>query len=222
MSDNSATRHHLGTGSLELKRELSVFINCPFDDEFKPIFDAVVSATLCCGFLPRCAIESGTASISRMDRIVGAMRASKYSIHDLSRCRGDGECNLARFNMPLELGMAMAERYNGSTNYGHDWLVLVPRGHQYKQFISDLSGFDPSEYDETVASAIPTVMGWLATRPDAVRTPTPQRVLEVLPDFQVARARLCAEWRGCEPWSDLLVEGLRIATSSDLIPQAGS
>lgn len=41
-----------------------------------------------------------------------AIRGSKYSVHDLSRCRGEGDENLARFNMPLELGMAMAERFS--------------------------------------------------------------------------------------------------------------
>ncbi len=45
-----------------------------------------------------------------MARIVRALANSKYLIHDLSRCTGEGIENVARFNMPLELGMAMARR----------------------------------------------------------------------------------------------------------------
>lgn len=112
MKRDPTARHHLGTGRLQLRRELSVFVNCPYDDDFRPLFDAVIFSTLCCGFIPRCAVETGSTSLSRMDRIFDAMRSSKYSIHDLSRCRREGEANLARFNMPLELGMAMAEQFS--------------------------------------------------------------------------------------------------------------
>ena len=45
-------RHHLGTGVLSLRRETSVFINCPYDPMYSEVFDAVVFATLCCGFGP--------------------------------------------------------------------------------------------------------------------------------------------------------------------------
>ena len=140
MVDGSKKRTHLGSGVLTLRRELSVFINCPFDRDFRPIYDAIVFATVCCGFLPRSATESGSVSLPRMDRITRAMLSSKYSIHDLSRCRGEGDRNLARFNMPLELGIAMAQKYASEEPVSaHDWLLLVPRGHQYKQFISDMA-----------------------------------------------------------------------------------
>jgi hypothetical protein len=36
---------------------------------------------------------------------------SKYSIHDLSRCTGEGAENFARLNMPLEPGIAMARQF---------------------------------------------------------------------------------------------------------------
>lgn len=218
MTDARA-RHHLGSGKLTLHREHSVFINCPYDKEFRPLFDAMVFSSLCCGFMPRCAIESGTSSLSRMDRIVQAIHSSKYSVHDLSRCRGEGETNFARFNMPLELGMAMAEKFGNTHNAkSHDWLILVPKGHIYTKFASDLAGYDPSEHEGSVETIVPSIMAWLATREDAVRCPSPKAVLEVLPIFQSAREELCSEWHGHEPWPDLLMEGLRIAVDSMLIP----
>ena len=56
--------------------------------------------------MPRSAVESGTVSEPRIGRIVRALANSKYSIHDLTRCTGEGIENIARFNMPVELGMA--------------------------------------------------------------------------------------------------------------------
>ena len=129
------------------RRAESVFVNCPFDADYEQRLDAVILATVCCGFYPRSAIETGRASDLRLDRIREALFSSKYSIHDLSRCRGEGKKNLARFNMPLELGMAMTLRYvfeeQRDERYEHDWLVLVPSGHEYLEYVSDLGGIDP-------------------------------------------------------------------------------
>ncbi len=156
---------------------MSVFINCPFDKDYLPIFDSVVFATVCCGFLPRCAIESGCTAVPRMDRITQAILSSKYSIHDLCRCKGEGDANLARFNMPLELGVSMAQRFGPDGVQAHDWLLLVPKGSEYVRFVSDLAGFDPKQHDGTLSTVVPAVMSWLATRPDAIKVPTPRAVL---------------------------------------------
>jgi hypothetical protein len=79
-------RKHFAHGDLKADPNKSVFINCPFDRDFAPLFDAIVFATVCCGFLPRSALESGTVAEPRMERITRAIFASKYSIHDLSLC----------------------------------------------------------------------------------------------------------------------------------------
>lgn len=184
----------------------SVFINCPYDAEFASLFDAIVFATVCCGFVPRSALESGSVAESRMERITRAIFSSKYSIHDLSRCRGEGNEQLARFNMPLELGIAMARRYTQSEEaLKHDWLLLVPQGHQYGRFVSDLAGFDPKSYDGTVASLVPKVMSWLKTRPDSVATPDPPIVLAALPNFMQAKSVLEQAWNNDIPWADVLL-----------------
>src|SRR6186997_348579 len=86
--------------------ETSVFLNCPFDEMYEDLRDAIVFSAMCCGFIPRIANESGAVAIPRIERICTALHGSFYSIHDLSRCEGEGDQNLARFNMPLELGIA--------------------------------------------------------------------------------------------------------------------
>jgi hypothetical protein len=153
-----------------------------------------------------------------MRRITKAMTGSKYSIHDLSRCTGGGEADLARFNMPLELGMAIQQKHEGrDAQSEHDWLMLVPKGHLYCTFLSDLAGYDPSEYDDSVESAVPSVMAWLATRPDSVMTPTPTAVLAALPSFVKARAKLREAWHTSEPWPDVLMTALATAEENCLI-----
>lgn len=32
----------------------SVFVNCPFDSEYRPLFEAVAFSIYDCGFFPRC------------------------------------------------------------------------------------------------------------------------------------------------------------------------
>jgi hypothetical protein len=204
-------REHFGAGVLRLTPTTSVFLNCPYDAEYRPLRDGAVWATIGCGFIPRSSVESGTAAVPRIDRITRAIFESKYSIHDLSRCKGEGDANLARFNMPLELGIAMARRALGRRPAErHDWLVMVPAGHQYGRFISDLSGFDPVEYDGTERGLVVAVMGWLATRVDAAKTISPNQAIKGLPEFKRAMRELRKSWGPWPPWADVVLSGLQI------------
>jgi predicted phosphoadenosine phosphosulfate sulfurtransferase len=150
-----------------------------------------------------------------MERIKRAIFSSKYSIHDLSRCKGEGDEHLARFNMPLELGIAMGRRYAQRRKAEkHDWLALVPEDHDYVRFVSDLAGFDLYRYDRTGETLIPKVMVWLATRPDAVRTRTPQDVVKALPRFTAEIEKLEHQWLGADPpWTDIVLAALTICRS---------
>lgn len=204
-------RERLGQGKLTLDPAKAVFINCPFDQEYEPALDAIVLAVACCGFIPRIATESGDVAVSRMERIVRAIFSSQYSIHDLSRCRGEGDEQLARFNMPLELGIAMACRFRSNRSTRHDWLALVPEGHLYGRYISDLAGYDPMKHDGSPESVIPKVMLWLATRPSAIQTSTPQEVIAALPEFRRKKAALRAAWRDSIPWADQVLAAIEIS-----------
>jgi hypothetical protein len=212
VGSRAGKREHFGSGALRLDPATSVFLNCPYDSEYQPLFDAAVLATICCGFTPRSALESGTVAEPRMNRITRSIFESKYSIHDLSRCKGEGNANLARFNMPLELGMAMALRSMARRAVDrHDWLVVVPAGHGYGRFISDLAGFDPLICDGTERSLVVGIMGWLATRADAAATLVPQRVMKGLPSFRREMRTLRKTWGDSPPWADVVLAGLKIA-----------
>src|SRR5919199_4584510 len=88
-----------------------VFINCPFDSEYRRMFRGIVFAIIACGFVPRCTLELQETQ-NRLDHIVRLVEACKYGVHDL--CRVELSNGLPRFNMPMELGIFLGARYLGS------------------------------------------------------------------------------------------------------------
>ena len=53
-----------------------VFLNCPFDDQYKPIFEALVFTIHACGFTARCALEDGGSERVFEKFYLGASRLS--------------------------------------------------------------------------------------------------------------------------------------------------
>jgi hypothetical protein len=46
----------------------SVFINCPFDPDYRPIFDALVFVVHDCGYFARCAKEIDDSGVIRIQK----------------------------------------------------------------------------------------------------------------------------------------------------------
>jgi hypothetical protein len=85
-----------------------VFLNIPYDEKFGGLFLAFISGISAFGLVPRATLEI-TTSVRRLDRILDLIRHCEYSIHDLSRVEMDrGFPRTPRFNMPFELGLAVA------------------------------------------------------------------------------------------------------------------
>ena len=119
-----------------------VFINCPFDSDYKPLFDAMVFAVFDCGFVPRCSLEVEDAADVRIDKISRIIQECKFGIHDLSRIELN-EHGFPRFNMPFELGLFLgAKRYGSGKQREKTCLIFEKEGFDYKEFISDIGGQD--------------------------------------------------------------------------------
>jgi hypothetical protein len=189
----------------------NVFVNCPFDTEFNEQRDAIIFTCVQSGFVPWMAGSTGDIATPRMQRILSAFDKCRYSIHDLSRYQGEGELNLARFNMPLELGVAMGLRGLDPAEGAHDWLVLVREGHLYRRVVSDLAGFDPMTHDGSPAQAAVAVLSWLMTRPDVEDGIGPDEVLPKLVPFLDAKANLDKQWNGSPPWKHVLDLAVTVA-----------
>lgn len=185
----------------------SVFVNCPFDSSFEPSMDAIIFTIVCCGFEPRSALEKDSTSEPRMARIVNALRGSHLSIHDLSRIYGSPDTGIARLNMPLELGIAMALKLsfeNRETRLPHDWTALVVEGTPYQRAVSDLNGHDLKTYGSRL-TLISSVLSWLDARlgdPGVHFTPTD--VVNALPEFDTRLRELRTGWPGVQQWKRLV------------------
>jgi hypothetical protein len=166
--------------------EKSVFINCPYDDEFAPLFEAIVLTVAARGFTPRSARETSADADPRIVRIARGLMTSKYSIHDLSRFQGEGVENLARFNMPLELGIALGVRFmKDASAASHNWVALVPAGAAHQKFASDLAGYDLRDHDNQPGTVIRRVAAWLTEQYDfAAPSPTAKTIQDSYDAFR--------------------------------------
>ena len=199
-------------------RAVSVFINCPFDGAFGESLDAILFTIVACGYEPRSAVDTDNTDESRMKRIVDALRGSHLSIHDLSRVYGDAK-NVAHFNMPLELGIAMALKLaheNGESKLAHSWTALVLEGSAYRAAVSDLNGHDLKRYSSR-ETLVAQVMKWLTIRLKGRRvTFKPVEVMAAMPEFD-ARLKLLREgWSNDPPWGDIVGTARDVAAARQL------
>lgn len=172
----------------------SVFINCPFDAEYWSIFEAIVFGILDCGFVPRCALEEADSGAFRLSKIQEIIRASKYTIHDLSRVELSGDTRLPRFNMPFELGLDIGCRVYGSNQARKKkCLVLDSDPYRYKSFLSDISGQDIRSHHNSPAIAINLVRHWLRVVTKRESIPGPIAINERFARFTSGLPVLCDE-----------------------------
>lgn len=141
-----------------------MFINCPFDDEYSPLFDAIVFAIHDCGFVARCTLELDDGAQVRADKIFRIVEKCKYGVHDISRTDLDKTNNLPRFNMPLELGLFLGARhFGGRTQREKVCLILDTDRFRYQKYCSDIAGQDIKGHRNEVAVIIRVVRNWLRT-----------------------------------------------------------
>ncbi|MDP2127630.1 MAG: hypothetical protein Q8K97_09630 [Pseudohongiella sp.] len=142
--------------------ERSVFLNCPFDDAFAPLLQAIAFCVTDLGFYPRLAPENANNAANRLDRIVELVRLSKFGIHDLSRCRSTSIGEYSRLNMPFELGVDY-----GCANFGtgqlteKSILILEEKRYDYQKVLSDIAGWDIEAHDSDHIKAVRVVRNWL-------------------------------------------------------------
>jgi hypothetical protein len=150
--------------------ERSVFINCPFDQEFAPILQAIAFCVVYLGFFPRLAPENPDNSAARLDRIIEIVRGSKYGIHDLSRCKATAVDQYARMNMPFELGIDHACRKFGGGNLSEKVILILEKTkYDYQKALSDISGWDIQAHAGDYEKAVRHVRSWLVTQAGAER-----------------------------------------------------
>jgi hypothetical protein len=142
----------------------NVFINCPFDDAYRPLMHGIVFAVHDCGFVARSAMEVVDTGEVRIQKIQRLIRDSRYGIHDISRTQLDADSELPRFNMPLELGLFMgAIAFGGVKQRRKVALVLEQTRYSYQRYCSDIAGQDVQAHNGDPRRAVRIVRDWLST-----------------------------------------------------------
>jgi hypothetical protein len=171
-----------------------VFINCPFDGEYRPMFEALVFAVHDCGFVARCALELDDASQVRIDKIQSIIGACGLGIHDISRTELDATWRLPRFNMPLELGLFLgAKKYGTGEQRKKLALILDREPFRYQKYCSDIAGQDIRSHGGDPLEMVKIVRNWLrnASAAAGVLIPSGAVMVERYERFQRELPLLC-------------------------------
>ena len=175
----------------------SVFVNCPFDSAYRPLFEAVVFAVYDCGFYPRCALEVDDSSQVRIQKSTKIIGECRLAIHDISRTQLDRDSRLPRFNMPFELGIFVgAKAFGGRDQRRKACIVLDAERYRYQKFISDIAGQDIREHRRRVDAVIEQVRDFLSGyHPGHVILPGGRNLSGRFREFQHTLPNTCAKLR---------------------------
>jgi hypothetical protein len=176
--------------------ESSVFINCPFDQDYREIFDAIVFSVVRCGFVPKCAYDVEDGSEMRMDTLYKLIQDSKYGIHDISRTELNAN-GLPRFNMPLELGMFLGCKRFGSGKQKKKICLIMdnddvaPVTTRYLEFISDLRGQEIKSHGNNVLNSIRHVRNVLNHSYEEGILPSAAIINSEFSQFNIDKGTIC-------------------------------
>lgn len=164
--------------------DVGVFINCPFDEDYRSSFEALLFAITASGYQARCALEENDSGDIRFDKLCRLIEQCDRSVHDLSRIEL-GENGLPRFNMPFELGLLMgAKRFGGKRQKSKTALVMVSEPYRLPDYLSDLAGNDPFAHHGRTEEVIRITRRYLHLRPDGTRLPGANRIIEEFQRFK--------------------------------------
>jgi hypothetical protein len=170
-----------------------VFINCPFDTGYRPIFNAIVFTVYNLGFVARCALEEEDAAEFRLSKVERIIEECRFGINDLSAVALDVVTGLPRFNMPLELGLFLGCKRFGADRQSHKkCLILDSDLYRYRAFISDISGQAIRAHAADPDRAIREVRDWLHATSKRTKLPGGGEIVERYRRFRDNLPEICA------------------------------
>ncbi len=169
----------------------SIFINCPFDDGYRPILRAIVFTVIASGYNPRSALDATDGAEVRVTKIAQMIGECDWGIHDISRIEvPTGE--MPRFNMPMELGIHLGARLLGEGRHRRKRaLILEASRHRYDQVVSDISGQDIEAHGNDPDRAIGCIRNWLSEHRHPNSPPLPG-VAAMQTDYQLFQQEIGA------------------------------
>lgn len=170
----------------------NVFINCPFDDEYRTLLKPLLFTIRYCRLNPRIASERMDSGEIRFDKILEIIQESKFSIHDLSRVKADEAGEYYRMNMPLEIGLDFGcKEFHPDPKYRQKKsLILEGERFSLHKALSDLSGADVKCHHNQAEKMVESVRSWLVEI-DLQRVPGPNLIWD---DFNFFNADLYSQF----------------------------
>ncbi|NCB03293.1 MAG: hypothetical protein EOM67_14235 [Spirochaetia bacterium] len=143
--------------------EKSIFINCPYDENYTSALRLIIFTIMITGLNPRLASENSDCATVRLEIIKEIIHSCKYSIHDLSRMKAQKKLEYYRMNMPFELGLDFGCREFSNSNVYKTKKLLVLEGKKYgyQKALSDFAGIDIVSHNEETVDIIKSVRSWL-------------------------------------------------------------
>ena len=188
-----------------------MFLNVPFDKTYESLFIALVSSLVAIGRVPRCVLELPELGQGRLARILRLIRSCGVSIHDLSRVGLP-----VRFNMPFELGIAVAlARVQG----GHKFIVLEAERHRLVRTLSDVNGIDPGIHGGKSSGVVSCVFSHLGrphgNPPVEEATSIFRKLQSAVPNLKKTHGRSSIYSRAI--FRELFESAIRLATERNLV-----
>jgi len=160
--------------------DTSVFINCPFDDDYLPLLRPILFTVLYLGFRPRIASERLDSGETRISKICELIQESKYSIHDLSRMESAKENEIYRMNMPFELGIDIGCRlFAGNDKASKKCLILEAQKFRYQKALSDMASSDIKNHNNEPEQVVREIRNWFVE----IRVPKAPSATVIWDDF---------------------------------------
>lgn len=163
----------------------SVFLNCPFDPSYRPLFEALVFTIEYTGLVARCALEIDDSAEFRLEKIFRIVGECGLGVHDISRAGLDPATLLPRFNMPLELGIFLGcKRFGDAVQNQKGCLILDREPYRYRTFLSDLSGQDIRAHQDAPRVLVTEVRSWLRSATRRTRMPGGEEIWKQYGQFR--------------------------------------
>jgi len=198
------------------RERYSVFLNIPYDSGFQNLYLAYIAGLTAFGLIPRATLEIPTSQ-RRLERILRLIEDCTYSIHDLSRVQLDRKApRVPRFNMPFELGLAVA---HASLHRQDSWYVCETVRHRANKSLSDLDGTDIRIHGGTIIGLFGALCDVFARR---TRQPSVQEMSRI---YRVLRRNLPAILKQAgarDPYGARVFQDLILAARSEQLRLSSS
>jgi hypothetical protein len=146
-------------------RERNVFINCPFDEDYRPCFEALLFIVAASGYTVRCALEDADGASIRFDKLRKLIAESPHTIHDLLPHRAQQGC-VATLQHAIR-----ARACHGSEVLWQPQAATQQCAHSGAQglhsdaYLSDLGGNDPASHNGDPLQLMAAVTRFLHASP---------------------------------------------------------